>query len=135
MICHCTFCQRATGAAYMIDALFRAADVLLTASEPAKYTHVSDTSGKKIPVHFCRTCGTKNHLQLEILPDFVGVGTFDNPDWFDRSPAAATHIFVASALQGTVLPIGARVFEHGPVDETGTRLSPEVLPEHRIITR
>ena len=136
MICHCTFCQRATGGAYMVDALFRESDFRLTKGDPAQYTHVSDTSGKKITVNFCRKCGTKTHLTLEILPAFVGVyaGTFDTPDWFDRSPDAGTYIFAASAAQGTVLPAGAKVFEHGLTDKSGALLTPEVLIETRIIS-
>lgn len=135
MVCHCTFCQRATGGAYMVDALFREPDFALTSGQPTQYTHVSDTSGKDITVYFCQTCGTKTHLQLEILPGFVGVyaGTFDTPDWFDRTPEAGTYIFAASAPQGTVLPAGATVFDHGLVDETGARLTPEVLTEHRVV--
>ena len=135
MVCHCTFCQRATGSAYMVDALFREEAFRLTAGEPRRYTHVSDTSGKDITVHFCDTCGTKTHLELEILPGFVGVyaGTFDRPDWFDRSPEAVTYIFADSAAHGTVLPAGARVFARGLVDETGARLDPEILTGPRVV--
>ena len=135
MICHCTFCQRATGGPCMVDALFGEADFRLTEGKPATYVHVSDTSGKVITVHFCKVCGTKTHLRLEILPDIVGVyaGTFDAPDWFDRSVEAVTYIFVASAPQGTVLPAGAKVFHHGLIDAGGTRLVPDILDDHRLV--
>lgn len=135
MVCHCTFCQRATGGSYMVDALFRETDFEVISGEPARYEHVSDTSGKAITIHFCATCGTKTHLALEAVPGFVGVyaGTFDTPDWFDRSPGAATYIFAASAAQGTVLPAGATVFEHGLVGADGARLIPETLTGHRVI--
>lgn len=137
MVCHCRFCQRATGGAYMVDAVFLQSDFRLTAGTPATYTHVSETSGKDITIHFCRTCGTKTHMHLAILPDMVGVyaGTFDTPDWFDRSPEAVSYIFVASAAQGTVLPAGARVLQHGVVDASGARVTPEVLSEARLVTR
>src|SRR4249920_3761579 len=38
-ICHCRFCQRATGGAYMVEPIFRLGDVRVTRGVPSIYTH------------------------------------------------------------------------------------------------
>ena len=64
-ICHCRFCQRATGSAYMVEPIFSKADFALTSGEPRIYGHRSDGSGKMVEVHFCSACGTKLFLSFE----------------------------------------------------------------------
>ena len=58
-ICHCRFCQRATGSAYMVEPIFRCEDLRVTKGSPATYQHRSQGSGKLVHVHFCAACGTK----------------------------------------------------------------------------
>ena len=57
-ICHCKFCQRATGAAYMVEPIFGKDDVSLLAGAPRTFDVVSEGSGKVVHVHFCADCGT-----------------------------------------------------------------------------
>jgi hypothetical protein len=39
-ICHCRFCQRATGGAYMIEPFLEETELTITAGEPRIYEHV-----------------------------------------------------------------------------------------------
>ena len=112
ILCHCRFCQRATGGAYMVETLFDKDAFTLSKGEPAVYRHVSEGSGKEVLVHFCPNCGTKTHLTFERFPTSVGIysGTFDAPDWFDRNPANTQYFFLEAAQNGTVLPAGYEVF-------------------------
>jgi hypothetical protein len=54
----------------------------------------------------------KLYLDLERFPAIYGVygGTFDDPNWFDRSPEMTRHIFLGSAQRGTVIPAGVKTF-------------------------
>lgn len=110
--CHCRFCQRATGSAYLVETLFDINEFRTTAGRPAIYEHRSAGSGKAIRIHFCATCGTKLWMTFARFPGKVGVfsGTFDRPDWF--GPAEdRLHFFLSEAPLGRVLPAGAEVYD------------------------
>ena len=63
-VCHCTFCQKLTGSAYLVEPIFRRADVTLTGAAPKTYDHRSDTSHKRVTINFCERCGTTVYLDL-----------------------------------------------------------------------
>jgi hypothetical protein len=107
-ICHCTFCQRFTGSAFLVEPIFRRADVVFAGTELRTYGHRSDVSGKRVTLSFCGRCGTTLYLDLERFPDILGLcgGTFDDPNWFDRGPRICRHIYTRSAQKGVVLPAG-----------------------------
>jgi Uncharacterized conserved protein len=111
--CHCRFCQRATGSAYLVETTFLREDFRLLAGEPAVYTHVSEGSGKAIRLHFCARCGTRTHMTFERFPAIVGLfsGCFEQPDWFARRRENALHFFLSTAPLGTVLPAGFEVYD------------------------
>ena len=113
--CHCKFCQRATGSACMVEPIFGKTSLEIVSGRPATYAQASEGSGKRVTIHFCATCGTKLFLSFERFPEAFGVygGTFDDPNWFERSPEMSKHIFLASAQNGTVIPAGiSSYFEH-----------------------
>lgn len=119
-ICHCRFCQKATGSAYMVEPIFDAADFVVVAGAPRTFDQVSAGSGKVVHVHFCPDCGTKLWLSFERFPDVVGVyaGTFDDPCWFPIKPATAKHIFLGVARSDTVIPAGLPTFvEHAATND------------------
>ena len=122
-ICHCKFCQRATGSAYLVEPSFDRADFAVIEGEVKVYEHRSDGSGKLVYIHFCDTCGTKLFLTFERWPDDVGIygGTFDNPNWFERTPENSKHIFLGVAQRGTVIPPGVNTFEGHAITNDGTR--------------
>ncbi|WP_198671106.1 GFA family protein [Oceanibium sediminis] len=134
-ICHCRFCQRATGSAYLVEPMFALSDLSLTGGTPRTYTHVSKGSGKQVHVHFCDTCGTKLFLTFERFPDVAGIyaGTFDDPNWFDLEPKTTKHIFLGVAQRGTVIPPHVNTFTEHATRNDGTAETPRVFDAPRII--
>ncbi len=135
--CHCRFCQRATGAAYMVEPIFRREDLAVTAGTPKLFELTSAGSGKNVRVHFCDSCGTKLYLTFERFPDVCGVyaGTFDEPDWFDVEQANAKQIFVDVARHDTVLMPGIGTFRAHSIDNQGAPQDGVVLDMPRIVGR
>ncbi len=134
-VCHCKFCQRATGSAYLVEPIFAASDFAILKGKPKKYAHVSTGSGKTVFVHFCETCGTKLNLTFERFGDVVGVygGTFDDPNWFDLNPHNSKQIFLSVARHGTIIPPGIDTFAEHATDNDGTPIAPEVYSSPHTI--
>lgn len=134
-ICHCKFCQRATGGAYLVEPIFNLAEFSFIAGNPKTYIHTSEGSGKSVYVHFCDNCGTKLALTFERFPDIAGVygGTFDDPNWFDLTPENSKHIFLGVAQRGTVIPPHVKTFtEHATLND-GTPIAPTEFETPQII--
>ena len=135
MHCHCKFCQRATGAAYSVEPIFDKKSFEVITGNPTTYTQASEGSGKRVTINFCPTCGTKLFLDLERFPAVCVVygGTFDDPNWFDRSPEITRHIFLAFAQNGTVIPAGVSTFPQHALRSDGTWIEPVVFEHHHKI--
>lgn len=103
--------------------------------EPRVYEHRSQGSGKIVRVNFCENCGTKLFLTFDRWPDIVGVygGTFDDPNWYDRSPENTKHIFLSVAQSGTIIPPGINTFEDHATKNDGTPIEPHVYAEPKLI--
>jgi hypothetical protein len=127
--CHCAFCQRSTGSAYAVEPVFSRFDFEIIKGTTAVYTHRSVESGKTLAVNFCRNCGTKIFLDFERFPDVRGVygGTFDDPNWFDRSSQIARHIFLESAQRGTIIPAMMPTYQKHATQNDGTPADPETF--------
>lgn len=108
LACHCTFCQRVTGSAYYAESIFPIEAVDLDTSRLNTYEHVSDTSGRRVYVHFCPRCGTTVSLSFERWPDVRAIsrGCFDDPNVV----ALTSHIWTRSAQAGTALPADVDCF-------------------------
>lgn len=134
-ICHCRFCQRATGSAYMVEPIFRSHDLQITRGAPSIYELRSAGSGKTVWVHFCPACGTKLYLTFERFPEVCGVyaGTFDDPNWFEITPDSAKHIFTDAARHDTILPPGISVFGQHAITNEGAPCEPVVLAKPRAV--
>ena len=130
-ICHCRFCQRATGGAYMVEPIFRREDLRVTKGRPAIYNHRSEGSGLLVDIHFCAACGTKLYLTFERFAESCGVyaGTFDDPNWFEISRENAKHIFIDPARPETILPAGIPLFREHAIRNDGTPLESVVLDQ------
>ena len=128
-ICHCRFCQRATGSAYMVEPIFPKDAFALTSGKARVYSHRSEGSGKIVSVHFCATCGTKLFLSFERFSEVVGIyaGTFDDPNWFARVPETLKHIFLGVAQRGTIIPSGVKTYREHATDNAGQPLEPTVF--------
>ncbi len=87
-----------------------------------------------VDVHFCAHCGTKLFLTFERFAA-VGVygGTFDDPNWFERSATNSRHIFLSAAQRGTIVPAGISAFEQHATTNDGQPIKPTVFAEHHEI--
>jgi hypothetical protein len=126
-ICHCKFCQRFTGSAYLVEPIFRRKDVVFYGTPAKTYEHRSDSSQKRVTLNFCGRCATTVCLDLERFPDILGLcgGTFDDPNWFDRGKCR--HMFTHSAQNGVILPSGINLYEGHALQLDGTPNQPTVL--------
>jgi hypothetical protein len=136
MVCHCTFCQRLTGSAFLVEPIFKRDTVVFSGTPARSYDHQSDGSGKRVSVKFCGQCGTTLCLDLERFPSVLGMcgGTFDDPNWFERGPEKCQHIFTRSAQNGVVLPAGVPMFTEHALRADGTPNQPTVLAEPRVVS-
>jgi hypothetical protein len=134
-ICHCTFCQRLTGSAYLVEPIFRREDVIFHGTPLRTYDHRSDTSGKRVTVNFCGRCATTICLDLERFPDILGLcgGTFDDPNWFERGQENCRHIFTRSAQKGVVLPADVNLYKEHALELDGTPTRPTMLAHALIL--
>ncbi|MFC7735439.1 GFA family protein [Roseomonas sp. GCM10028921] len=135
--CHCRFCQRATGTAYMVEPIFRRENIRVTAGSPAVYEHRSAGSGKIVHIHFCAACGTKIFMTFERFPTSCGVyaGTSDDPGRFAITPENAKHIFIGAARHDTLLPAGIPAYDEHAITNDGTPTRPVVFDAPRAAGR
>ena len=133
--CHCKFCQRGTGSAYLVEPIFERTDFDIIEGVTKVYRHRSEGSGKIVEINFCENCGTKLFLGFERFPDVVGVfgGTFDDPNWFEKSPKNSKHIFLEVAQHGTIIPAGFPTFKEHATLNDGSPVKPNCFEQPHII--
>ena len=100
--CHCRWCQRASGAAFALNAMIEADRVTLTSGAvEAVMTPTASGKGQKISrCPKCRDAVWSTYAGLGEIVRFVRVGTLDEPN---RCPPDI-HIFTASKHPWVVLP-------------------------------
>lgn len=104
--CHCTECQRLTGAAFALNALIETDRLETLAGEP-RPVPVAGTSGKPQTIFRCPDCATalwSHYPGAGPKLAFVRVGTLDEPA---RLPPDI-HIFTSTKLPWLELPAGVR---------------------------
>jgi hypothetical protein len=102
--CHCRWCQRETGSAFVLNAMIEANRVVLLSGTP-DVVNTPSNSGKGQRISRCPTCRIavwSNYAGAGEAIRFVRVGTLDNPD---RLPPDI-HIFTSSKQPWVVLPEG-----------------------------
>lgn len=102
--CHCRWCQRETGSAFVLNAMIEADRVALLSGRPEMVlTPSASGRGQKIwRCPSCRVAVWSNYSGAGDKVNFVRVGTLDEPD---RLPPDI-HIFTASKQPWVVLPEG-----------------------------
>ena len=103
--CHCRWCQRETGSAHALNAVYEAERVVHTAAEP-EIVDTPSASGKGQNIARCPKCKVaiwSNYPGSGPLSRFVRVGTLDEPD---RLPPDV-HIFTSTKQPWVTLPPGA----------------------------
>lgn len=78
--CHCTHCQKSSGAAGTVNAVIPSSAFKITGT-PKRYDAAAD-SGRTLYRFFCGDCGSPIYSQRAANPDIVVVraGTFDNAE-------------------------------------------------------
>ena len=100
--CHCRDCQRLTGSAFAVNAVYPAAQVEALGDGWAARDVSEDADGGRS--WRCAACGTLLFSDHRLFPDdrFVRVGTLDEGDRL----APSAHYFVRSKHPWVVLPEG-----------------------------
>jgi hypothetical protein len=104
--CHCRWCQRETGSAFVLNALIESDRVELLAGV-ADLVHTPSESGRGQRIARCPTCRVAVWSHYAGAGDavrFVRVGTLDDPD---RMPPDI-HIYTGSKQAWVPIPPGAR---------------------------
>lgn len=106
--CHCRWCQRETGSAFVLNAMIEAGRVeVLKGSPQAVMTPSESGKGQKITrCPHCMVALWSNYAGAGDAVHFVRVGTLDEPD---RVPPDI-HIFTDSKQPWVVLPEGTPSF-------------------------
>jgi hypothetical protein len=100
--CHCRWCQRETGSAFVLNALIEADRVQLLQGVPVSVATPSN-SGRGQQIARCPTCHVavwSNYAGAGQKLHFVRVGTLDEPDQL----APNVHIFTSSKQPWVILP-------------------------------
>jgi hypothetical protein len=108
-VCHCTYCQRRTGSAFAMVAVFDEKKVSISGPPLNSYEYRSDESGRRLWFQFCPRCATTVGFRIERAPTAyaISVGTFDDPEWFRIN----RHIWTRSAQDWVAIPQGTERFE------------------------
>jgi hypothetical protein len=127
--CHCRWCQRETGTAHALNAMYEADRVEHLGAEP-EIVDTPSASGKGQRIARCPVCKVavwSNYAGSGPTVRFVRVGTLDDPD----ACPPDIHIFSSSKQPWVTLPPGARnVPEFYNPKEVW---SPESLERRRIM--
>ena len=102
--CHCRWCQRETGSAFVINALIEADRIALLQGAP-EVIDTPSNSGKGQNISRCPNCRVAIWSSYAGAGDalrFLRVGTLDDPDSFSPD----IHIFTSSKQPWVVLPAG-----------------------------
>ena len=93
--CHCDFCQKRTGSAFQVSAVFADDGSIAIAGESKVYNGletngVGTANGDDVTYRFCPTCGSTVFWTFEGRPiTVVAVGNFADPDF--PAPTAELH--------------------------------------------
>lgn len=107
--CHCTLCQRQTGAGSAVNAFVESEHISLLSGELTRHTLPTGSGGEQAIMR-CALCGTAVWSHYPGLGEngaAIRVGTLDNAGAV--RPDAA--IYVADRLPWTALPEGVPAFE------------------------
>ena len=111
-VCHCTWCQRRTGTAFAVEALFCRDQIEIT-GKTTRYRSLSDESGRWLDLEFCPACGVSIGFTFERLPGhrMIDSGTFDDPGWISPERHEFRYIYLRSAQCWSRIPEGVQAFD------------------------
>lgn len=106
--CHCRWCQRETGSAFVINAMIES-DRVVSLAEASEPVLTPSDSGLGQMIHRCRHCHValwSHYAGSGPAVAFVRVGTLDNPDLLPPG----VHIFTATKQPWFTLPAGTPAY-------------------------
>jgi hypothetical protein len=106
--CHCRWCQRETGSAFVLNAMIEAERVQLLEGE-VQMVDTPSNSGRGQRVARCPKCFValwSHYAGAGDAVSFVRVGTLDNPD----AQTPDVHIFTSTKQPWVQLPAGVPMF-------------------------
>ena len=111
--CHCTECQRQSGAAYALSMPTPRDAIVVTEGRTARWERTAD-SGRKMMCVYCPDCGTRLWHEPAALAaiSIVKPGTLDDTSWL----YPVGHIWTKSKQPWVEIPAEAIVFEGHPAD-------------------
>jgi hypothetical protein len=114
--CHCTDCQRQTGAAFALSMVVPRAAIRITVGTPREWQRpgAHTAGGTATACLLCGTCGTRLYHLPSRKPEIAVVkpGTLDDTAWLD----AVGHIWTKSAQPWIKIPDDMVLFEGQPPD-------------------
>jgi hypothetical protein len=107
--CHCTACQRRTGAPFGVLAYYPA-EALAIAGEATRYARTAD-SGAGFESFFCPRCGSTVYARAAKHPAMIGVavGAFADPDY----PPPVRSVWEETMHRWVALPKAVQRFPQG----------------------
>jgi len=77
--CHCTNCQKSSGAGGSVNAMIQSSSFKLDQGSPRRFAGKAD-SGRTLFRFFCGDCGSPLYSQREIAPELMNIraGTLDD---------------------------------------------------------
>lgn len=104
--CHCRDCQRLTGSAFFVRALFPKSQVRITGSL-AEFPSSDDLTRK-----FCPRCGSQIFAERKSTPDKIAIalGSFDHLDGIFPTE----HVWVSDRQEWLSIPVNARQHRQTP---------------------
>lgn len=107
--CHCTWCQRETGSAFVLNAMIETDRVELLNGEPqAVLTPSASGKGQKIMrCPECKVAVWSHYAGIGDKVSFIRVGTLDESSRISPD----IHIFTSTKLPWVEIPEGAPVYE------------------------
>jgi hypothetical protein len=111
--CHCTECQRQSGAAFGMTAVIPKEHFRLTRGELKNFPRTGD-SGRTMLCWFCATCGTRIYHSPANLGQNCNIkpGTLDDTSWL----VPTVHVWTRSAQSWVRLPESSIICETQPAD-------------------
>ena len=106
--CHCSWCQRETGSAFVVNAVIERDRLEVTAGEPRYATNPS-ASGNGQEIARCPACLValwSHYAGSGRRSAFIRVGTMDSPD----ACPPDVHIFTSSKQDWVILPESVPAF-------------------------
>lgn len=109
--CHCTHCQKASGAGGSVNAMLPSAELKFTKGTPKRYAGKAD-SGRTLYRFFCGDCGSPLYSQRETAPETASlrIGTLDDPG----EMRITAHIWTRSARPWDRIEPGTKQFPGQP---------------------